>query len=868
MLAADELDLTTFDALADRGRAAARAGNQESAATLLSTALALWRGPALADVVASSDWLAAQAAALDERRLAVIEDHADALLATGRHTELTAELTRLVSQHELRERLRAQLMLALYRSGRQADALACFQRGRSVLADELGVDPGKELRELHQRILESDPGLFLPRSGAELSRPDPARDSSPSAVVPRQLPASVRNFVGREAELKELDGMLGSAAGLGGTVAITAIGGTGGIGKTALALHWAHQVAEQFPDGQLYVNLRGFDPGGPPVAPAEAVRGFLEALGVRPEEMPVSGEAQAGHYRGLLAGRRMLIVLDNARDAVQARPLLPASPGSLVLVTSRSALTGLAALDGAAVIALGLVSTEEAQRILAARLGQDRLAADPQAASDLIRYCGGLPLALAIAAARAAARPDMPLATLATAMAGESDRLDALETEEDAASIRAVLSWSYNALSGPAATMFRLLGVHPGPDITVPAAASLVAVSHDAARRLLAALIAASLLTEHGPGRYVLHDLVRTYAAEQAVADETEASRHGAIGRTLDHYLHSGWAACLAVEPASPLPLPPPRSGAEPEPCSGRAAALRWLRAEHHVLLRVATVAGHLGFDEHAWQIDWILALDSYLRFWDHDADLAAVNQVALAAARRLDDPIAIGTAYLATAFDERRAGLLDESIATYKQALACFERTGNLDRLADAHLGLTDALIDNNEPAEALHHATEAAAKYGDVGRYHGQSLALAMASWLHVTLGDPMLAREVSRQAISLCAERADRAFYAVVGWISAGYASLQLGDLPEAIRCYQHAISICGQHEFFAVDHADALFGLGDAHEAAGNLSAAHQAWEQALRILGTKNLRPLARHRWGTNPADRIRAKLPAAPASPT
>src|SRR6204780_4440335 len=388
--------------------------------------------------------------------------------------------------------------------------------------------------------------------------------------VPRQLPAAVADFTGRAAELRALIRMLDQAgAGTPGTVVISAIGGTAGVGKTALALHWAHQVATSFPDGQLYVNLRGFDPSGNPTVPTEAIRGFLDALGVPPDRITASPEAQAGMYRSLLADRRMLIVLDNARHEQQVRPLLPASPGTLVLVTSRSQLSGLGAAEGARLISLDVLSHAEAVQLLAARLGTARAAAQPAAAGRIAPLCACLPLALTVAAARAAARPGFPLAALAAELADSAGRLDALDAADPGSSVRAVFSWSVRQLTGEAVRMFWLLGIHPGPDICAPAAASLAGRGQPQARRLLRELADAHLIAEHVPGRYAFHDLLRAYAAEQACDADSDTDRREATGRVLDHYLHTAAhaAACWTRQRnqwPSPRPGPAPLPGSPP----------------------------------------------------------------------------------------------------------------------------------------------------------------------------------------------------------------------------------------------------------------------------------------------------------------
>jgi hypothetical protein len=458
-------------------------------------------------------------------------------------------------------------------------------------------------------------------------------------VVPRQLPAAVPHFTGRAGELAALSRLLEPPAGAseasGGAVVISAIGGTAGIGKTALAVHWAHRVARRFPDGQLHVNLRGFDPSGSPVEPGEAVRGFLDALGIAAERIPATPEAQAALLRSLLTDRQMLIVLDNARDAQQVRPLLPGSPGCLVLVTSRNQLTGLAVAEGARLLMLDVLPDTEARELLARRLGARRASAEPGAVAELAGLCARLPLALSVVAARAGARPGFSLAALAAELRDARGRLDVLDTGEAATSVRAVFSWSYASLSARAARMFRLLGLHPGPDLTVPAAASLAGVPVQQARDTLAELTGAHLLAEHLPGRLACHDLLRVYAAERAHADESEAERHSAVGRMLDHYLYTAYAASIALYPArDPIALCARQPAAEPEHIDGNDDALAWLVAEHRVLVMVIAQAARDGFDAYAQALPETLA--TFLDRHGHWHDCITSQRIALAAAERM----------------------------------------------------------------------------------------------------------------------------------------------------------------------------------------------------------------------------------------
>ena len=515
---ADEIDLLRFDALCADGHAATRQGDWARAAARLRTALSLWRGQPFGGV--PSELLAlTEGPRLEEMRIDALEARIDAEMHLGGHREVITELRRLVAAERLRERPRGLLMLALYRAGRPAEALAEYRDARRTLVQELGLEPGPRLRQLHQQILAADPGLDLAAAGPAPDTPGIAGMTGPGPrpVVPRQLPAAVAHFTGRQAELNALTRQLDQPPGPGDAVTIWTVVGTAGIGKTALALHWAHRVAHRFGDGQLYANLRGFGPRVTPAAPGEVIRGFLGALGVPPASLPATLEAQAARYRSLLAGRRMLVVLDNARDAEQVRPLLPGSPGCAVVVTSRNQLTGLVVAEGAGRLSLDLLPGPSAAELLARRLDPARLSAEPGAARELIGLCAGLPLALAVVAGRAAGRPDVPLGRIVTEL--RAARLDALATGEPATDLRAVLSWSYGGLTPPAAAMFRLLGLRPGLDITVASAASLARMDPRQARAALGELARAHLIEEQAPGQFALYDLLRAYAVERAGAE-------------------------------------------------------------------------------------------------------------------------------------------------------------------------------------------------------------------------------------------------------------------------------------------------------------------------------------------------------------
>jgi len=825
----EEVDAARFDRLAAQGRALLAAGDAAGAAECLAEALGLWRGPPLADI-GDWDWARAEAARLGEARLAAIECHLQARLGCGEASELVGELEALTGEHRLRERLWALRMVALYRCGRQAEALGAYQQLRTILVEELGVDPGADLRELHQQILAQDPGLAVAGPGP--------------VVVPRQLPAATRFFAGREAELKELDELLEGAGGDGGALVISAVAGMAGVGKTALAVQWARRVAGRFPDGQLYVNLRGYDADGAAVTPEEAAGWFLAALGVAAARIPADAQARCGLYRSELTGRRVLIVLDNARDAAQVRPLLPGEGGCLVVVTSRSSLAGLTAAEGAQPLRLGPLNAEEGVRLLAARLGPERVAAEPGAVSELAGWCGQLPLALAVVAARAAAEPGRPLSMLAAQLAGAAGaeaagggsaagaglgRLEVLETGDPATSLRQLLSWSYHQLTPAAADMFALLGVHCGPDITIPAAASLAAVPRAEAARALAQLADASLAAEHQPGRYVMHDLVRGYAAEQARQALGQAGIRAAIERSLDHYLHT---VVISIDVPPPSRVAPPARGVLPEQLAGEAALQDWARAEHQVVFQAIAQAAAADFLSHAWQLfsaeAWLVGGQGY---WV--ADIRGAGQAVLDAAEAAGDQAALGWTHLVIGRYGTFLGAGDPDLA---RALQHFEQAGDLSGQAWSHLAASLAHGVRGELAEGLTRAEQALALFQQTADQAGQGWALAALGECHARLGNYELARGYAQQAQEMGPATGDPTTMAMA-WDALGVVHSSLGEPHQAIGCYQQALALI--HE---LNNALAralmilmLTELGDTRQAAGDLPAAAEAWQQALQVL---------------------------------
>jgi DNA-binding SARP family transcriptional activator len=840
---AGELDTLRFEALLESARAAARDGCWGTAADQARAALALWRGEPLADV--ESDALALrEVPRLAEMRLQALEVRIDADLHLGRHAEATAELQGLARAYPLREQMHALLMLALYRCGRQGDALAAYQHARQVLVEEVGVEPGADLQALHQQILTADPTLAAPKA-------PPVTAGGAKSAAPRQLPGVAAHFTGREGELAELSKVLDQAGEQApGTVVISAIGGMAGVGKTALAVHWAHQVAHRFGDGQLYVNLRGYDPAASAATSEEAIRELLNGLAVPAAQIPPGLPAQAALYRSLLADRHMLIVLDNARDEQQVRPLLPADPGCLVLITSRRQLAGLAATDGARLLTLDVLPPAEACQMLTARLGADRAAADPATVTQIAALSAHLPLALAIAAARAAARPQVPLSALAAELRDAAGRLDVLDAGDPAASIRAVFSWSTHHLTPAAARMFRLLGLHPGPDITVSAAASLAETPLAAADRDLGELTAAHLITEHTPGRYALHDLLRAYATERAHATDDEQGRRAAIRRVLDHYLHAAHAADRLLNPArDQISLAARADGVQSERLADYGQAIAWFQAEHKVLLAVLALAVDAGCDTHAWQIPWTIV--DFCEFSGQWHDWIATQRIAIAATRRLEDRTAEARCCRALGYAYARTGRDNGALDHLRRALWLFREAGDSIGQARTHQDLSWMLDRQGRPALALRHDRIALRLYEQVGHVRGQANALNAIGWLHAMLGDYQKGVDHCRRALVLHREFGNRRGEAAA-LDSLGYAYHHLGQHGEALACYQRSLGLFRELADRS-NEAEILTHLGDAYYGAGNLGQARHTWQQALAILDGLH-----------HPdADQLRAKLTTA-----
>lgn len=836
-----QLDVRTFDRHIDRAHAARARGDLTATAQSLHDALSLWHGRLCEGM--TSPLLDAERDRLAERRLSVLEERIEIDLSLGDDFDLAGEVRQLTVDHPLREGLHGLLMLALHRTGRQAEALAAYHRARRLLRDELGVEPGQRLRRLHARILAADPELD--------ARPATATTDRPPTITPAQLPHPVSGFVGRAEALERLDAML---SGGGGAVVITAIGGTAGVGKTTLALHWAHQVRDRFPDGQLYVNLRGFDPSGRAVRPAEAIRGFLDALGVPPQRIPVDFEGQTGLYRSLVANRRMLLLLDNAQDADQVRPLLPGSPDCFSVVTSRSRLTGLMVTEGAQPLGLGLMSGAEAKDVLGRRVGPERLAAAPDALRDIITSCARLPLALAIVAAYAATHPQLPLDAVAKELHATAGPLDLLDGGDEATNVRKVFSWSYRRLTTPAAWLFRMLGLHPGPDVGTTAVAGLAGLSPSQVRPLLLELTDSHLLVRYRPDRYQFHDLLRAYAAELALAHDPPEDRHTALRRLLDHYLHTAYRAGLHLNPNrdDPIVLAPPQPPVTGEQFTDHDAALSWFREEHAVLVAVQQQACGGGLDTHAWQLAWTLR--PYLDRCGHWHDSETVYRRALEAARRERSTHGQAVTHGCLAYAYMRLSRYEDVDTHMRQALDLYQTLD--DPLGQAHAHRTLAWLGDQKGQydAALDHSREALALFETAGHRTGRARALNALGWFCSRLGRHEEALVHCERALRLHEEAQDR-FAQADTWDSLGHVHHRLDRHRQAADCYGRALEIY-RETGDRYNEADTLSSLGDLHLATGDPASAREAWRRAVVLL----------EELGHRKAAEVRARLEGDPES--
>jgi DNA-binding SARP family transcriptional activator/tetratricopeptide (TPR) repeat protein len=738
---------------------------------LLRQALDLWRGEPLAGL--AGDWAARTRERWEQHRLATVADWARAELALGHAGAVISEVQDLADEFPLAEPMAAVLIAALHAAGRGAEALDRYAETRRRLVEELNTEPGPELRDLHRAILRG--------------QVEPAPEPAPVGHVPAQLPPDVPGLTGRAGDLDRLDAIMAGGRQRGGTV-LAVLSGAPGVGKTALAVHWAHRAAGRFPDGQLYVNLNGFAADGTAVAPEDALRLFLDALGVPSKDVPAGLAARAALYRGLLSGRRTLVVLDNARDAGQVRPLLPGSPGCPVVVTSRNQLPDLVAVERAEPLTVDLLSLDDARDLLARRLGAGRVAVESTAVDEIVDRCARLPLALVIVAARAAFQPGFPLAVLAAELREpDGGGLDAFDGGDPATQVRAVFSTSYRALSPTAATLFRLLGLHGGPDISAAAAASLLGGPSAAA---LTELTQAHLLTQHRPGRYTSHDLLRAYAAETAEEIDGE-TRHAALTRLFEHYARGAIAATDLLYPHDRyrrLSLPPAPDYAPAPAFTDPAEAMAWLDGERPNLVAACVHAADVGCPDGAVGLAGTLWRYLDVRGYYPDAltvHAGAVRATDRGAAGRAGALTSLGMVYW-------RLGKPGAAIGYLQQALDC--PPADADRhgpaTTSALLGIVYDLVGRHADALARHRSALAAVRAA--GNRRSEASTLNNIGILHRRLGEYDEAIACHRQAIEISREIGDPASEGI-GLGSLGEVLDRLGRHDEAVDHLKQAISL---------------------------------------------------------------------------
>ncbi|MFJ1766733.1 BTAD domain-containing putative transcriptional regulator [Amycolatopsis sp. NPDC088138] len=838
-VADDLLDLSRFRAHAARGQAALDRGESRQAAASFADALAQWRGPALLNV--ESDALHRdEAGQLAEERLRVRELWADALLEVGEYSTVVPELTRLTRENPLRERLCEQLMVALYRSGRQAEALEVYRRISGVLAEELGLDPGPSLQRTRQAILtgadDGEPARY--RLGAE-------------PQVPHQLPADLRTFSGRENDLKALHALLPEASDADASTPIASVEGMGGIGKTTLAVRFAHEIADRFPGGQIHLNLRGYGPGEP-VEPAAALEAVLTALGVPCEQLPADLDGRAASWRTHTAGRRLLVVLDNANRTEQVRPLLP-GPGNLVVITSRWQLRGLVATHGARRVALEELGDEDAVELLASTIGVERVARDPAATQRFVRYCGGLPLAIRILAVRAAQFPELPLDEFVDTLESEHDLLGSFDLADgEGTNIRSVFSYSYQALEPAAARLLRLLGLSTGVDFTAPAAAAVAGLDLTRTRPLLATLEAAHLLAQPRPGRYQFHDLIRAYAGEVAEQVDSAEERDAALDRLLGWYLASALNASRRMRPERYYRL------LEPADVEGELTfaeyhdALDWFDEEAGNLIAAVHLARRRR-DDVCWKLAWLM--QSYFAPRSQLDDWRSVFGVALEAAR--DSGHRPGEAGILSGLGVIHGVLRQyaESRRYLEEVLAIQRDLGAREGEARAQYNLALAAHNLDDYAWAYEHGTQALAIVRELGMGAFEASVLRALGDICTSMGDHEQALELADAALAILGpdgESVDTRFTQH----TRGLALIGLGRLDEGIACIRDSVEM-----FFAMgeqyEAADVLAQLGTIHLRHGDAAPARECWVRSVRLLTEL----------GHPDADDVRAKLAALVGAP-
>jgi DNA-binding SARP family transcriptional activator/tetratricopeptide (TPR) repeat protein len=809
------VDVVVAESGARRARQLAGAGNAVAAVAVLGECLGLWRGVPLSGL--PGPLAEAERVRLSELRFQLVEERAELLLGLGRFGEVVGEVGEAVQSEPFRERLRVLLMLALYRGGRRAEALAEFESVRRLFVAELGLDPGPELVGLQARMLRADPALDAP-----------ARRSA--VPVPAQLPHEVPGFVGRIPELAKL-GQWRATGGLDSrALVISAVDGSGGVGKTSLAVRFARQVASEYPDGQLYLNLRGFDPHRPPLSGPEALGQLLWSLGAGGQ--PQDRDAQMALYRTLLSDKRVLILLDNAASAGQVRELLPGPSNSLVLVTSRNRLSGLAVRDGAHRLTLGLLSEPEALELLRVSVGRERIDAEPDAAVVLVRLCGHLPLALRIAAEKISVDPGARLGDLVANLTAEQDRLDALDAGDDEmSSVRAVFSWSYHSLDPEVARAFRYLGTLPGQDIGVAAAAAFFDRPVADAAVLLTVLCEQNLLDRNGD-RYGFHDLVRVYAAELAEQHDSSEDRAAADRGLLRWYLQATRLAFGCFIPDHPLVAAGvPDDRYELPEFDTRESVYAWYAAEAPNTLALIQRAADLAEHEIAWQ----LAFFTYNHYYATGllTEWIPLLNAGLASAGKIDDPEPRARILMMLGIAYSRIGQNGLAVDRLENGLSLARGVADQDLQIALLANLASTLREMKRYDEGIRRAQEAVQLATAAGRDFRTASCLDSLCELYVESGQPQRALEAGEAGLR-AARASDTGLTEVNILVNMAHAHRDLGDTATALTEYETVLELCAKlgdryHE------ALALLGIAELERRAGRRDRARDRAQQALDIF---------------------------------
>ncbi|GID32251.1 AfsR/SARP family transcriptional regulator [Paractinoplanes brasiliensis] len=826
------LDLLRFRELAEQARSAERAGRPAEAMTAYEQALGLWRGPCggASELVSYSH---AAFSAVDHECADLAREAASLALRLERVRSILPVLRRVAEHRQWDEALQARLLLVLSADGQQAEAIALFRNVRRRLADELGVDPGEELREAYQVVLGQN--SYDSAEPAHPRHTQTHRSPAIAAVLPAQLPADLPHFTGRDEAQHRTVGLVNGHVLTQASMPVLAIDGIPGIGKTTLAIHLAHQLADAYPDGQLYVDLQGFDPEQSMLHPAEALRGFLNALGVPDAEIPASDHARSGLYRSVLAGRRILVVLDNAHSVEQVRPLLPGSSGCLVLVTSRKRLTGLATAHGAFLMTLDVLPIEDARDFLAARIGVDRTEREPVAVDEIIERCGRLPLALAVVAARALVHPDFGLTDIARELRDAQGSLDGFSGDDMDNDLRAIFSWSYRMLSERAATMFRLLSLHPGPDMTVPALASLAGIPPAEARLLAGELVRTGLLTEHKMGRFTTHDLIRAYAQE-LIGPEDSESRAEASRRMFHHYRLTSYHADRLLRPALALDPPPAVADVCVTPMGTAADAEAWFNADRHVLKAVVQRQIEEGRATSAWPL--VVSMQMFLQRdgWWHD--WAAATQAGLDATVAAGDDLGRAHMSRGLAGAWHVLGRHEDAARLLRHSLGLFERLGRCPEQALVHRNLGQVSSALGDHGGAVAHYERALSLFEELRDPVGQVAVLCLLADAHSGLGRSDVSMELGNRALTMAEALGEPASQALCcQTVARSFAAK--GDHVSARAAWARAAEIF-QRIGWRMNTVDCLLELGDTALALDDLDAARAAWRQALELIGQQSV----------------------------